>query len=61
MRNADLSDKYVRDLDVKNYSKDTIGNYSTQVKMFLSAIETDVRRITSDEIKDYLLKKENIL
>lgn len=60
MRNTDLSDKYVRDLSLKNYSKDTILNYSSQVKLFLSVIETDVRRITSDEIKDYLLKRVNI-
>ncbi len=60
MRNTDLSDKYVRDLEFKNYSKDTIENYSSQIKSFLSIIETDVRRITSDEIKDYLLEKINI-
>jgi integrase/recombinase XerD len=60
MRNTDLSDKYVRDLRVKNYSEDTIENYSSQVKLFLSTIKSDVRRITSDELKDYLLKKINI-
>lgn len=42
MRNTDLSDKYVRDLSVKNYSPDTIENYSSQVKLFLSCIESDV-------------------
>jgi len=60
MRNTDLSEKYVRDLKFKNYSSDTVENYSSQVKSFLSIIETDVRRITTDEIKDYLLKKINI-
>lgn len=60
MRNTDLSDKYVRDLRVKNYSEDTIENYSSQVKLFLSLIESDVRRLTSDDIKDYLLTKVNI-
>ena len=39
MRNTDLSDKYVRDLKVKNYSDDTIEKYSSQVKLFLSIIQ----------------------
>lgn len=60
MRNTDLSDKYVRDLCVKNYSPDTIENYSSQVKLFLSCIENDVRRITADEIKNYLITKVNV-
>lgn len=60
MRNADLSKNYVRDLKFKNYSDDTIEKYSSQIKLFLSTINTDVRRITSDELKDYLLTKVNI-
>lgn len=60
MRNADLSTQYVRDLSVKNYSPDTISVYSSEVRLFLSIITSDVRRVTSDELKDYLLTKINV-
>lgn len=52
------SQKFEKELLLKNYSKNTIENYVSQIKLFLSKFENkkEPKDITSDEIKDYLLK-----
>jgi site-specific recombinase XerD len=54
-------EKYERDLNQIRFSKETIKNYSSNVKVFLDYFKQkdSPKHISSDEIKDYLIKVAN--
>jgi integrase/recombinase XerD len=58
------SKQFEKDMTLKNYdSDDTIPNYVSQIKMFLSHFEkeyTHPNRIPAERIKDYLLTKNMV-
>jgi site-specific recombinase XerD len=54
---------YSRDLEIKNYSKNTIENYVSQVSCFLHHFEkvaTKPSEISESKIKDWLLEAKSI-
>jgi site-specific recombinase XerD len=54
---------YRRDLQLKNYSPNTIKNYTQQVKMFLMYFDkkyTEPVKVSQDAIKSWLLSTETI-
>ena len=56
-----FAEMYERDLRFKNYAELTIGNYVSQIKMFLAHFDkSEPKKINQDNIKDYLLTKINI-
>ena len=55
------SEKFRKDLMVKNYSESSIGNYVSQIRSFLSFFDgkfTEPSKINENAIKDYLLSSE---
>ena len=56
-------DQYRKDLEFKNYSLNSITNYVSQVKLFLSSfnkIETEPSRINETQIKSWLMESKSI-
>lgn len=54
---------YSRDLNLKNYSKNTIDNYKSQVNCFLNyfkCVANKPTEISEEKIKDWLLKTNSI-
>lgn len=62
MQISNLIKNYERDLTVKNYAKNSIKNYVSQIKLFLVHFITkdSPKHISSDDIKNYLLMAKEI-
>jgi len=57
MKSTKYVEEYCRELRFKNYSKNTIDNYASQVKIFLEHFReyNDPTRINEKQIKDWLM------
>lgn len=56
-------EQFRKDLELKNYSQSSIGNYVSQVKLFLwqhNGKFTDASRINETAIKDWLLESKSV-
>jgi len=62
MEISNLLKNYERDLKVKNYAQNSILNYLSQIKLFLTYFKNkdSAKHISSDEIKDYLLTAKEV-
>lgn len=57
------TEQFRKELELKNYAQNTIGNYVSQVKLFLyehDGLFADASRINEDAIKEWLLKSNSI-
>lgn len=62
MNSAKYIQDYERDLDFINFSKETIKNYISQIKLFLAYFKhkDSPKHISADEIKDYMLNAKEV-
>lgn len=62
MNSANYIQNFERDLKYIRFSKETIKNYSSQIKLFLAYFKEkdSPKHISSDEIKDYLLTAKEV-
>ncbi len=55
MNKQEIIEKFTQKLNIENYSKQTISNYVSSLKLFLEYVsELNVEKITDKEIQDYL-------
>jgi len=62
MNSANYIQNFERDLNYIRFSKETIKNYSSQIKLFLAHFKEkdSPKHISADEIKDYLLTAKEV-
>ena len=62
MNSANYIQNFERDLNFIHFSKETIKNYSSQIKLFLAYFKEkdSPKHISADEIKDYLLNAKEV-
>lgn len=62
MNSAKYIQDYERDLNFIHFSKETVKNYSSQIKLFLNYFKDkdSPKHISADEIKDYLLNAKEV-
>lgn len=62
MNSANYIQNFERDLNCIRFSKETIKNYSSQIKLFLAYFKEkdSPKHISVDEIKDYLLNAKEV-
>jgi site-specific recombinase XerD len=62
MNSANYIQKFERDLQFLHFSKETIKNYCSQIKLFLAyfAAKDSPKHISADEIKDYMLNAKEV-
>jgi len=55
MNKQEIIEKFIQKLNIENYSKQTISNYVSSLKLFLEYVsKLNVEKITNREIQDYL-------
>lgn len=62
MNSANYIQKFERDLQFIHFSKETIKNYCSQIKLFLAyfVAKDSPKHISADEIKDYMLNAKEV-